>query len=167
MIFTVDDICLEYMHHFVLFDEMKANYQEFKLIAFTISNFKNKEDLATSKQFEKWYKEHSDWVEIAVHSYDHDEIPDGDREDEALWIEKAYKGLRRYLPKEYGYRSPGWQTTNKTESILKKLGFSYIAYETKIKYLNTNLIKQGIVNSHIYDTQSIRRMYEILQNNHR
>ena len=134
MFITTDDLCLEYLDNFVLFDALKKIYPEFQMIAFAIGNFKNKENLVKSEKFKKWYEERKNWVEIAVHSYDHDEIPDGDRDNEKEWIEKAYQSLKDFLPKEYGYRSPGWQTTNKTESILKELGFSYIAYETKIKH---------------------------------
>ena len=56
--------------------------------------------------------------------------------DEEYWIKKGLESLKAFLPERYGYRSPGWQTSNKTVSILKKLCFSYIAYETKIKNLN-------------------------------
>lgn len=163
MIITTDDLCLEYLDNFVLFDGLKKLYPDFKMIAFTIGNFKNKEALAGNPKFQEWYNERKEWVEIAVHSYDHDKIPDGDRGDEGEWIKKAYESLKDFLPKEYGYRSPGWQTTNKTEGILRDLGFSYIAYETKIKYFKGHIIN-NIINSHLYDVESIRKIYEILQN---
>jgi len=163
-IITTDDLCLEYLDNFVLFDGLKKLYPDFKMIAFTIGNFKNKENLATNERFLQWYKDRKDWVEIAVHSYDHFEIPDGDREDERGWIEKALESLKSFLPEEYGYRSPGWQTTNKTEGILRDLGFSYIAYETKIKHFKGQIIK-NVINSHLYDVNSIKKIYEVLQNN--
>jgi peptidoglycan/xylan/chitin deacetylase (PgdA/CDA1 family) len=166
MIYTTDDLCLEYLDNFKYFDEIKAEFPDFKLIAFTISNFKNKESLKDSQIFKDFIIKRP-WIEIAVHSYDHDEIPDGDREDEGLWIKKALDELKEFLPQEYGYRSPGWQTTNKTESILRQLGFSYIAYQDKIKYFNFNKLEYGVVNSHIYDINSIKNLYETLQNNSR
>lgn len=162
MIITTDDLCLEYLDNFKYFDELKQIKKDLKMIAFTISNFKNHENLSQSPIFETWFEKHKDWVEIAVHSYDHYGLPDGDREDEELWITKALNGLKPYLPENYGYRSPGWQTTNKTVSILKKLGFSYIAYESKIKDLKKDIIiETNIINSHLYDVPSIRRIYEI------
>ena len=164
MVVTTDDLCLEYLHNFPLFDDLKLIYPDFKMIAFTISNFKNQEDLSTSNEFIEWFKKRQDWVEIAVHSYDHDGIPDGDRSDERYWIEKAMTSLMPFLPDDYGYRSPGWQTSNKTESILKELGFSYIAYETKLKHFNGR-ITNNIINSHLYDVESIRTIYEVLQDN--
>lgn len=164
MIITVDDLCLSYLDNFKLFDEMKAQYPNLKIIAFTIGDFKNQEQLDGNKLFEEWFEKRKDWVEIAVHSYDHLYPPDGDRDDEEFWITKALYSLLPFLPKEYGYRSPGWQTTNKTEGILRKLGFSYIAYEDKIKHLNINKLESGVINSHLYDIDSIKKIYEVLQN---
>jgi predicted deacetylase len=163
MIYTVDDLCLEYLDNFILFDSLKKLYPEFKIIAFTIANFKNKENLRDSQLFKDWYDKRKDWVEIAVHSYDHDGIPDGDRENEKEWIEKGLISLKDFLPKEYGYRSPGWQTTNRTEEILKGLGFAYIAYESKIRYFDGRVVN-NIINSHLYDVKSIKKIYEILKN---
>lgn len=162
MIYTTDDLCLEHLDNFVVFDALKILYPHFKLIAFTIGNWKN-EQLAVNAVFIEWYEKRKDWVEIAVHAYDH-EMPDGDREDERMWIEKALTSLRPFLSLKYGYRSPGWQTTNKTEGILKELGFSYIAYESKVKWFDGRIISP-IINSHLYDVESIRKIYEILQNN--
>jgi predicted deacetylase len=162
MLITVDDLCLSYLENFKVLDDLKAKHPDLRITAFTIANFKNKENLAESEEFKKWLDKHK-WVEIAVHSYDHDEIPDGDREDEELWIKKALDGLRPFLPENYGYRSPGWQTTNKTVGILKKLGFSYIAYESKVKDLKTDQITElNIINSHLYDIPSLERIGERL-----
>ena len=166
MIFTVDDLCLEYLDNFSILDDIRCNFPEFKLIAFTISNFKNRENLKNSSEFLEWFIDHKSWVEIAVHSFDHVYPPDGDRDDQELWIRKARDELRDFLPEKYGYRSPGWQTTSQTEPILKKLGFYYIAYETKIKTLTDGkIIPEIIINSHLYDIKSLRGIYEILQNN--
>lgn len=163
---TTDDLCLEYLDNFVLFDALKKLYPEFKVTCFTIANFHTMEDLKDSAVFWEWFEKRKEWVEIAVHSYDHEYPPDGDRDNEEECITEAYHALQPFLPKEYGYRSPGWQTTNKTEGILKKLGFSYIAYETKVKYFDGRVIT-NVLNSHLYDVESIRKIYEILQHNTR
>lgn len=163
MFITTDDLCLKYLENFELFDNLHDIYPEFKLTAFTISNFKNQESLADSKVFEDWFKQRKEWVEIAVHSYDHLYPPDGDRDNEAYWIKKARDALAPFLPQTYGYRSPGFQTTNQTEKIVRDLGFSYIAYETKVKYFDGRMIT-NIINSHLYDVESIKKIYEILQN---
>jgi predicted deacetylase len=164
MIYTTDDLCLEYLENFKYFDEIHEKHPEFRLIAFTISNFKNKERLKDSERFKSWYNTHKDWVEIAVHSYDHEYPPDGDREDLEMCITKARDELKPYLPKEYGYRCPGFQTTASTVEILKKLGFQYIAYETSIKNLLINQSEFGVVNSHLQDTDSIKKLYEVFKN---
>ena len=165
MIFTVDDLCLSYLDNFVYFDKIKTQKKDFKIIVFTIANFNNKELLIQSDIFKEWYENHKPWVEIAVHSYDHMPPPDGDREDEAYWIEKALENLRPFLPVNYGYRSPGWQTTNRTIDILKRLGFAYIAYETKVKNLKTDSVRnEKIFNSHLYDKESMLKMGEVIEN---
>ena len=163
MYFTIDDICLKYLDNFVLLDNLKKEYSGFKMIAFTIANYKNKEDLSKSDRFKSWFDKHKDWLEIAVHSYDHLPPPDGDRSDEKYWIEKARDTLKEFLPKEYGYRSAGFQTSNKTILILKELGFSWIAYETKIRYLKEEKIKNNIINSHIYDIKSMQHIINLVK----
>src|SRR3990167_7867170 len=164
MIVTVDDLCLSYLYNFKYFDELKKRVPTLKVIAFTIGNYNNEELLVESNIFKAWYNEHKDWVEIAVHSYDHQFPPDGDRQDEEYWIRKGLESLKHFLPEKYGYRSPGWQTTNKTVDILKRLGFTYIAYETKIKDLQTNTINiQTILNSHLYDIESIKRIEVMIE----
>jgi predicted deacetylase len=161
MVITVDDLCLSYLDNFKHFDKLKERSPSLKVTAFAIANYKNNELLSESVTFKDWYERHKDWVEIAVHSYDHDSIPDGDRDDEAYWIEKALESLRPFLPVEYGYRSPGWQTTNRTVPILKNLGFSYIAYESKIKDLKRDeIVETNVLNSHLYDVGSIERIGE-------
>ena len=163
MIITTDDLCLSYLDNFVYFDRMKEKVPELRVIAFTIGNFNNEELLVESNIFKSWHAKHKAWVEIAVHSYDHANPPDGDRDDEEYWIAKALDSLRPFLPEKYGYRSPGWQTTNKTVGILKKLGFSYIAYETKIKDIMTNnTTNELILNSHLYDIESMKRIEEVI-----
>ncbi|OGO14210.1 MAG: hypothetical protein A2Y53_03650 [Chloroflexi bacterium RBG_16_47_49] len=159
MVFTVDDLCLSYLDNFALFDRIRERRHDFRIIAFAIANFKNNENLLESAVFKNWFTEHKDWVEIAVHSYDHQYPPDGDRDNQEYWIKLALEGLRPFLPVKYGYRSAGWQTTNQTVPILKKLGFSYIAYETRIKDLKQDkVIEDNIVNSHLYDINSIKRI---------
>lgn len=163
MMCTVDDLCLSYLDNFRYFDELKERSPSLKVTAFTIANYKNNEPLLGSVTFKDWFERHKNWVEIAVHSYDHDGIPDGDRDDEALWIKKALEGLRPFLPEQYGYRSPGWQTTNKTVGILKGLGFSYIAYEGRVKDLKKDeIVETNVVNSHLYDVASIKKLGGVL-----
>lgn len=169
MIATVDDLCLSHLDNFVHFDNIRSRVLSFRLTAFTIANNNNEELLVESDIFKAWFNKHKDWVEIAVHSYDHKYPPDADRQDEEYWITKALRSLYPFLPESYGYRSPGWQTTNKTVPVLKKLGFDYIAYENKVKNLKQDkIVETSVLNSHLYDVESIKklgvRINEILRN---
>ena len=165
MVYTVDDLCLSYLDNFVYFDNIKKRFPDFKLIAFAIANFKNYELLLESNIFKTWFEKNKDWVEIGVHSYDHQYPPDGDRDDEFFWIKKSLDNLRPFLPEKYGYRSPGWQTTNKTVQILGNLGFRWIAYESKIVDIqNKEIIENKVINSHLYDINSIKKVEEVIHN---
>lgn len=158
MILTVDDLCLSHLDNFTSFDEAKREQPDLTMIAFAIANFRNREPLMESERFLDWFEEHQDWVEIAAHSYDHLPPPDGDREDQAFWIEKAMLELSLFLGVRYGYRSPGWQTTAKTVPILQELGFSWMAYQFKIVDVNTReIVSDKIINSHLYDVESMKR----------
>lgn len=160
MLFTVDDLCLSHLDNFVWFDKIKEILPSFEMVAFAIGNYKNEEPLLESGIFKEWFERHEDWVEIAVHSYDHQYPPDGDREDEEYWIAKALDSLRAFLPEDYGYRSPGWQTTNRTVPILKKLGFSYIAYESSIRDIkNEKILPKRVINAHLYNIPELAGIY--------
>lgn len=158
---TTDDLCLSYLDNFVWFDKLKKKRPKLKVVAFTIANFRNEELLRQSILFNNWFDKHKDWVEIAVHSYDHLPPPDGDRANEGYWIKKALGSLKPFLPKDYGYRSPGWQTTNKTVKILKKMGFAYIAYQTKIRDLQKDkIIDRIVINSHLSNAEELENLYK-------
>jgi len=159
MLFTVDDLCLSHLDNFKYFDEIKSCYPKLDIIAFAIANYKNEELLVESSLFKAWFEKHKDWVQIGVHSYDHEYPPDADRDDEENWIKKAKDGLEPFLPEWPTYRSPGWQTTSKTIPILKKLGFRYIAYESKVADIIENrIVETQVINSHLYDVKSIERL---------
>ena len=163
MIFTVDDLCLSHLRNFVLFDAIKQVYPDFRLVAFAIGNYQNKESLVKSDEFLSWFRQHKDWVEIGVHSYDHEYPPDGDRDDEKYWIERALESLRPFLPDEYSYRSPGWQTTHRTVPILCETGFRFMYYESKVSDLrDRRIVEMGVINSHLYDPESIRRIERMI-----
>jgi hypothetical protein len=164
MIVTTDDLCLSHLHNFIWFDRVKSIKPDFRMIAFTIANYKNHELLLESLIFQDWFEKHKNWVEIGVHSYDHEYPPDGDRDNEKHWIEKARDGLKPFLPEKYGYRSPGWQTTNRTIPILKELGFTYIAYERQIRdIVNERITETQLINTHLYDEKELEKLFETLK----
>jgi hypothetical protein len=44
--------------------------------------------------------------------------------------------LKPFLPEKFLYRAPGFRVLNKTEGVLKELGFSGIAHQDFIKYFD-------------------------------
>jgi len=147
MILTTDDLCPSNLQFFKYWDEVHNSKPNMKLIAFTIANYKLKENIKESGEFRKWWEQHKDWVEIAIHGYDHMYPPEAERNELEECVEKALDILRPYLPKEYGYRSPGFHFTIRLEPILKKLGFSYVAYRDNIKYFDGRFLT-NLVNTH-------------------
>lgn len=148
MIITTDDLCLSNLGNFRYFDKIKKKKPYLKVIAFTIANYMNKEDLSKSSEFKAWYEEHKEWVEVGVHGYDHcqDKLQEGWREDQEYYIRKSLDILRPFLPEKYLYRAPGFRVLNKTETILKELGFTGIAHQEFIKYFSGE--KHAVFNTH-------------------
>lgn len=92
-----------------------------------------------------------DWIEVGCHGYDHSYPPECERDNQEEYIIKSYELLKKYLPNKFGFRAPGFQITIKTEPILKKIGFWYIAHQSKIKTFKEDFIQEKIINTHIYD----------------
>jgi len=114
----------------------KKKFPKLKLLAFVIANYQNKENVQESKEFLDWFERTKEWVEIGVHGYDHLFPPECERDNQEEFIEKALDLLKPFLPKKFLYRAPGFQVTNQTEPILKKLGFAGIAHQDTIKYFD-------------------------------
>lgn len=145
MFFCCDDIGNKYRNELYKLDILKSKNPELKVNCFVIAKDIN-------DWFPEWYLDRKEWVEIAVHGYDHDYPPECERDDKEERILKALNILRPYLPEKYGFRAPGFQMTATTYPILKKLRFSFIAHQTKIQPLNErSFIQQEIINCHIYD----------------
>lgn len=118
-------------------------------MAFVIANYQNKENVQESKEFLDWFERTKEWVEIGVHGYDHLFPPECERDNQEEFIEKALDLLRPFLPKKFLYRAPGFQVTNQTEPILRKLGFAGIAHQFRIKYFNGSYVEP--YNTHCCD----------------
>jgi predicted deacetylase len=150
MIYTYDDLCPSNLDNWKYWDKVKEAHPDLKVIAFTIANHQNKELITDSKEFYDWWLTHKEWVEIAVHGYDHLYPPEAFRSDTELeeQITKALEVLRPFMPLKYGYRSPGFRWCKSLEPILKKHGFSYVAYSEHIKILETNELRLPVFNTH-------------------
>ena len=106
VIFTTDDLCPSNLKYFKFWDKIRKANPELKLIAFTIANFKGKENVKDSKEFYEWWEIHKDWVEIGVHGYDHLFPPEGERANQEELMEKARDILLPFLPENHLYRPP-------------------------------------------------------------
>jgi len=154
VIFLIDDICPENLEHWKYMEELHKKYPDNKVVAFVIANNENKGLITGSTLFRPWYESVKDWVEIGVHGYDHLKPQEGWREDQEKYIKMSLDVLKPYLPKRFIYRAPGFRTLAKTEGILKKLGFTGIAHQTRIKYFDTGEVKENIFNLHCSNDES-------------
>lgn len=150
MIVTTDDLCLENLKFFSYWDEIKTMKPNLKIIAFTIANYKGKQNVAESEEFGSWFDAHRDWVEIGVHGYDHLFPPEQERDDAGELVMKSLEILKDFLPEMYLYRPPGFQRTVHTEPMLKRLGFGGMAYQTRIRMFDGRII-EPILNTHCCD----------------
>lgn len=141
MVFSTDDLSVDNLQHFCYWDLAKKRNPGLKVLAFTIA------EGLPCKEFDDWFMQHKDWVEIGVHCYNHDKPQEGWRDDQEYWIKKALDVLTPYLPEKFIYRPPGFRFLPKTEGILKKLGFAGIAHQDFIKYFNTGELV-GVCNTH-------------------
>jgi len=145
MFFTCDDIGIKYSDQFYQLENLKRKYPTFKITCFVIAK-----DLTL--ELIKWLEK--DWIEVAVHGYDHDYPPECERNDKEERIQLALNILKPLLPEKFGFRAPGFQMTATTYPILRKLGFWYIAHQDRIQPLKQidRFTQDILVNTHIYDS---------------
>ena len=143
MYFTCDDVGLEHKEHLYKLEDLKKQDPTFKVTVFVIAKGLN-------DYLFNWLKQ--DWIEVGVHCYDHDK-PECDYEDKEDRITKAFNILKPLLPKQYGYRTSGYQMTASMYPIVKKLGFSYIAHQTRVQSFKGEFKRDNIINTHIYDKE--------------
>ena len=148
MILTTDDLCLENLKHFKYWDAAKQWNPDLEVIAFTIANYRNEQDVSESQEFKDWFEDHKDWVTIGVHGYDHLFPPEQERDDAEELVKRSIDILEPFLPERFLYRPPGFQRTIHTEPALKRLSVAGIAYQTRIRWFDTGQIEEGIFNSH-------------------
>ena len=131
MILTTDDLSVDNLVHFKYWDLVKVAKPETKLVAFTIAEGINQDN------FLKWWEARKDWVEIGVHGFNHTEPQEGWRDDQEIYWQKSLDILRPFLPERPLFRAPGFRVLNKTEKIIREMGFRGIAHQRFIKYFDT------------------------------
>lgn len=147
-IICIDDVCPENLKYFWPVSQIKAKYNNSRIIAFVIANYHNEQNISESPEFNKWFEEYKNTVEIGLHGYDHTYPPEQEKSNAEELVYKSIQILKPYLKPRFLYRPPGHQRTIHTESILKKCGVSGIAYRNRIKYFDTNEIIEGLINLH-------------------
>ena len=154
MIFiTTDDFCPKFMEEWKYWDKLKEIFPSLRVTAFVVPRHDDKDefDVSKSKEFKEWFKEHKDWVEIAIHGYDHSKFECRlSYEEQFERFKKALKIMRPFLPKRWGFKPPYYKYTADTmEIILEKLGGSYFVTPTRIYTGRGNSFKlANIIESH-------------------
>lgn len=133
MLLLIDDVCPDTIPNLKYLDEIKIALPELQVILFTVANFKNKGLITECKEFLDYVCGNT-WVSVGVHGYDHSTPPEQERDDAEALVRESLEILAPVLPKRFLYRPPGFQRTVRTESMLERLGFGGIAYQTRIKY---------------------------------
>lgn len=150
MIYTTDDFYPDNLKFFDHWKSVKEAHPELKLVVFTVANYNLSQRVDKDLGFLKWFDGNKDWCEVAVHGYDHMLPCEAERDDFEQCVEKALGILKPFMPKCYGYRSPGFHATIRMEPTLKRLGFGYIAYEQFIKYFDGRPA-EPVFNTHCCD----------------
>lgn len=155
ILFTTDDVCPSNLKYFEYWDKVKEKHSELKLIAFTIANYQNKENIKESKEFNDWYEKHKDWVIIQPHGLNHLKPQLGwrDYETQKNDIKESLDILKSYLSNEIIYRFPGFRISPYSENILKELKVDGIAHQEFIKMFDGRKI-YNIFNTHCCDGDS-------------
>jgi len=144
MFFVVDDIGIKYLNQLYKLESLKKRYSNLRVTCFVIAK-----DL--TPELIRWLKQ--DWIEVAVHCYEHTNPPECERNDKEERIKMALNILKPLLPEKFGFRAPGFQMTATTYPILRKLGFWYIAHQNRIQLLKEidDFQQDVLINTHIYD----------------
>jgi len=141
--FTCDDISYRYESHLFELERLHLNLPRFKVTCFVIAS-------GLDRNLVRWLQQ--DWIEVAVHCYDHGDPPELERDDKEERTRKALSVLSPLLPVEFGYRAPGFQVTGTSYPLLRTIGFWYIAHETRIQPLRNRYFRRlPLINSHIYE----------------
>lgn len=145
VIYTTDDIWPSNLQYWEFWDKIKEKHPELKVIAFVVAEY-NGEDISKNQEFNRWYEVRKDWVEIGIHGLDHQKPQLGwlPKEQQKYEIERAMSILNPYLPQNPLIRFPGFRMMPYSESIVRELGITGIAYQGRIKYFKTGEIIKTI-----------------------
>ena len=153
--------------------QLKAKIPLLKLNAFVIPHYcKLDNERITRLRFKHWFKEHSNWVSLHLHGFDHSFPPENTRNfylQEAL-IKLGKTMLAEVLGHEnFGYKAPGYYLNEETRRILKEENFLFICHQNSVEFLvqpkqsKNALIVQSHTNGISVD--SVEKIYRQLEEN--
>lgn len=102
-----------------------------KLTAFVPAKYGNlmKNDVIRNREFWLWFRENKDWVEVAAHGLSHTLPPEFTkfRHYQEVLVKKMSVKLKRYFPKNAGFKAPYHKINTVTLEVLMRAGYSYVA----------------------------------------
>ncbi len=138
-------------------DKLKQKHPSLKVTAFTVPLYQKRmeNDVFHNKDFQAWFKERKEWVEIAQEGYGQRNKLECKRfkKPQYFILRKGYRKIGVYMPKNYySFKCPDDKMGSSTLDSLKMLGFSSCMFQGQIIIL-INLEKQLedhiIIGSHI------------------
>lgn len=113
-------------------DKLKAEIPELKVTCYIPIFYQEfgvnlEEDIRDNQKFKDWFLKRKDWVEIAVHGFDHKKPPEYLKNsiEQSASIKKSLAALKDYLPNYYGFKAPFYRISNITLELLRDYGFSW------------------------------------------
>lgn len=89
-----------------------------------------KNNIATSKEFKKWWAENKDWCTIVPHGYDHTKPPECQRSK----VTQSFmvRDTKRFFEKHFGIKTIGWKApfyrmSEETIDVLRSEGFVWFS----------------------------------------
>ena len=135
---TTDDFCPKFMDSWKYWEELKKVHPNLRITAFVVPRHDNKDeyDCSKSKEFKQWFEKNKDWVEVAVHGFDHSKFECLLSYDEQLErFKKALEIMKPFLPKKWGFKPPYYRYNSDTlEIILDTLKAAYFVTPRRIYY---------------------------------
>lgn len=139
LIITSDDLCPDNMHLWGNWTKLKKEHPRLKVTFFVPAMFQknSRNDVIKNKEFKQWYKDNKDWVEVAAHGLYHKLPPEFTKFEhiQEKIIKKMTIKLRKYMPKQKGFKAPFYRCNEVTFKLIKEAGYSYFAHWNTIFFL--------------------------------
>jgi len=154
MIITTDDFCPKFMHMWKYWEKLKNKWPSFRLTAFIVPNWEGKFPVNKSREFRDWYESNKDWVEVAMHGFDHSfaecQKYNGKKLQERLT--NGFNTIRDFLPDKWGFKPPYYKYNSECiDFVLEKLGAEYFMTLAGMITKDHRLQRFPVIESHTND----------------